>query len=369
MLPARILGKSVRIVFRQGDGAPLRIQPKVSEVKGKLDHPALFSVEKGTLELQSAVIEATQTAKAGTPPWIVYARNSNVILKGCQLSGPMQQDLPQFQGLITWSTTGSDAAASRVDSPVLSVNDSVLMSTGVGIRFQSAEGNLFLQNCIVAIRGYGIDLQPIRTGTRLLAVVDLQHVSLSASKAAFRVEAVTGDETIDSPMRLFVENCAVVPPLEFKPGETAESTVIECAGPAISKKQIEWWGTSNGFAKELKSLIRESGNDPVNSTSGWHALWGESRDMRLLTGPKGVHLKAGLPNKWTSLKPISFLLDPTSAGATWAEGGRPVGADVRAIEELASALKATSETKPGMSGQKPKSGPPAPVGKKNNPGF
>ena len=365
MLPARIVGKSLRIVFRQGEGAPLRIQPKVSDSKGKIDGSALFSIEKGTLELQSAVIESSQTAKTGAPAWLIFARNSNLVLNDCQLSGPMQQELPQFQGLIVWSTTILDEALSRQDAPILSVQDSVLMSTGVGIRFQSAMGNLFLRNCIVAVRGYGIDLQPVTTGTALLPVIDLQQVTLSASKAAFRVEAVTPDIAITSPMRLFVENCAVVSPLEFKPGEAAESAIVECAGPVVTNKQLQWWGTSNGFAKELKVFLRESGTEPVVSTAGWHAVWGETNDLRLLTGPKGVQLKVALPNRWTSLKPLSFLLDPTSAGATWAEGGRPIGADLNVIEELASSRKMSSEAKAGTSGPSTKSGTAPPIGKKN----
>ena len=365
MLPARIEGKSLRIVFRQGEGAPLRIQPKTYDQKGRPDQPGLFSIEKGTLELQSAVLETTQSARGSAPPWLIFSRNGSVILRGCQLSGPLQQELPQHQGLITWTMTAQNHPAAEVDQHFLSVSDSLLMTTGVGIRFQSGSGNLFLRNCIIATRGHGIDLQPFRTGSSLLPAIDLQNVTFSAAKAAFRVEAASGPEAVDSPMRLFIDQCAFVTPLEIKPGDAADSTVMECVGPVIEQKQIEWWGNSNGFAKELKSFLRHSGKDPVVSASGWHTVWGESSDIRLLTGPKGVHLKNTLPNKWPNLKAGSFMLDPTSGSASWAEGGRPIGADVRTVEELAVARKNSIEAKPGMPGPAQKTGDPKPTGKKN----
>ena len=357
------MGKSVRIVFRQGDGAPLRILPKVNDQKGKSDFPGLFSVEKGTLEIEAAVLESSQSAKPGTPPWVIFARNSNLILRACQLNGPMVQDLPHHQGLIEWGTTVQSQPMPGVEPNFLSINDSVLLSTGVGVRFQSVAGNLFLRNCIFGIRGVGVDLQPIRVGANLASAADIQHVSFATSKAAIRIEAASGSEAVGTPMRLFVDNCAILPPLEFKPDDAAQSTVVEFAGPVIEQKQIEWWGSSNGFAKELKSLLRQSGADPITSASGWTGVWGESNEVRLLTGPKGVQLKTTLPGKWTGLKANSFMLDPTSAGATWAEDGNPVGADIRQLEDAMIARKVSGETRPGSTA-KPAT-PPATTSKKN----
>ena len=368
MQPARIVGKSLRIIFRQGDGPPLKIQPKTQDAKSRTENPGLFTIERGTLDLQSASLEALQTAKNGAAtPWLIYARNANIILRGCQLSGPLMQDLEQHQGLIQWSTTAPNSPVVGVDPNYLSVNDSFLMSTGIGIRLQTATGRLFVRNSIVAIRGYGIDLQPIRTETALLPVVDLEHTTFSTTKAAIRVEAPTGNDPITSPMRIFADSCAVVAPLEFKPGEVSGSTIVECAGPVIEQKQVEWWGTSNGFSKEIKSFLVESGKEPVLSAAGWTTAWGESNDVRLLTGLKGVHLNKALPNKWILLKPFSFMLDPNSPGATWAEGGRPIGADIRSIEESIVAKKISNDKK-SMNGQTQPSATPT-VGGKKNVGF
>ena len=369
MQPARILGKSLRVVFRQADGPPLKIQPKIQDAKSRTENPGLFTIEKGTLELQSASLEAPQTPKVGAAtPWLIYARNANVILRGCQLSGPTLQDLDQHQGLIQWSTIAPSAPITGIEPNFLSINDSFLMSTGVGIRLQTATGRLFLRNSIIAVRGYGIDLQPIRTGTNLLPIVDLEHTTFSTTKAAIRIEAPTGSDHITSPMRIFADSCAFVAPLEFKPGETSDSTIVECVGPVIEQKQVEWWGTSNGFTKDVKSLLLQSGKEPVSTASAWATTWGEPNDVRLLTVSKGVNLNKALPNKWILLKPYSFLLDPNSPGATWAEGGRPIGADIRSIEESIVAKKASNDKQP-MNGQITKPGTQPSVGGKKNVGF
>ena len=367
MQPARITGKAVRIVFLQSEGAPLKMQLKQSEGKSRADGLGLFTVENGSLDLQSAVLEASSNSKMNPLPWMIHSSNSSVILRGCQLSGPQLQDLPQHQGLIVWRTTTPYTPPPGSDPIHLAVMDSVLMTTGAGIRFQAATGQLFVRNSIIAVRGYGIDLQPIRTGTTLLPVIDLQHATFSASKAAIRIEAASGTETIDTPMRLFIDSCAVVAPLEFKPGEAAESTVVECAGPVLDQKQVEWWGTANGFGKEIKSFLRQSNKEPINTVSNWLNTWGVSNDFRLLTGIKGVQLKSGIPSKWPLLKVGSFQLDPNSAGATWGANGRPVGADVRGVEELLAAKKGTTDTKGGTPATKSSTSPQ--VGGKKNVGF
>ena len=369
MLPAKIKEKSVRIVFKSGDGPQLKLQPKIlNEFKANPDTPGLFTVENGQLEMHSALIEASQSTRGSPPPWLIHSRNSTVILRGCLLGGPAAQELESHQGLIAWSTTTAKPPATAVEPEYLSLSDSLLMSSGTGIRFQTASGRLFLRNCIVAIRGNGLDLQPFRTDASLLPTVDLQHVTFSTSKAAIRIEAATGSDEIVSPMQIFTDFSAIVQPLEIKPGDADQSTVIDCAGPVLAQKQIEWWGHSNGFAKELKSLIRQSDASPLTSVEQWHKTWGEASDYRLLTGSKGIQLGSSLPNKWTNMKATSFLLSPNSIGATWADNGRPVGADIRAIEETFLAKKGTPDMKTGSTTTPPKPGTgtqPPPNTKKN----
>ena len=358
MSPVKISGRSVRVIFHQADGPPLKLQPKIPDQKAKPDFVGLFNIENGSLDLQSGILEAAQSLKGAAPPWLINAKNASVIIRGCQLNGPLLQDLEQHQGLIQWTTTATTPPTPGTELPFLSINDSLLLSTGVGIRAECSQGNVFLRNSIVAVRGSGITIVPVRTNNKYLANVDLQHVTFSATKAAIRIEAAGGTEEFPSPMRLYIDYCAVVPPLAFKADEARDAAVAECVGPVREQKQIEWWGTSNGIGKEVRVWLRQSTSEPIASLAGWNVAWGEAHVVRMLTETKGVHLNLALPTKWLSLKAISFALDPKSAGATWADGGGPVGADIRGIDDAMAATKAAAETKSGSTNAAPKNQAP-----------
>ncbi len=366
MSPAKVEGKSLRVVFRQIDGTQLKLQVKMSDGKAP-DAMAVFSITRGSLELTNAVLEGSAAVKASAPPWLVHASEATLVLNGCRLQGS-ETDGPHQQGLIRW--TAAVPAAPVADPPVLVCRDSYLTGFGCGIRVESGQGHVILRNSIVAIRGDGLDLRPVRAGNALLTSVDAEHVTFSTGGAAIRVSAaIGGDQPVGSPLRLFVERCAVVPPLVFKAGEAGSATLLKCEGPVVEQKQIEWWGSSNGAAKQVVHLLHRDG-DPAGisdktGVAAWRQLWGKSNDLRMLSGDKGIYLAGELPNRWKDLRPTSFELHKSCQGATWAEG-RPIGANVRGVDDASLAKKAGPETTPGSKVATPGTTTP---GNKKNPGF
>ncbi len=363
MTPAKIEGKSLRIVFRQIDGTPLRLQAKTSEGKAP-DAMAVFSITRGSLELTNAVLEGTTGAKPSSPPWLVHASEATLVLNGCRLQGS-ETDGPHQQGLIRWSVAAP--AAPAADPPALVCRDSYLTGFGCGIRVESGQGHVILKNSIVAIRGDGLDLRPIRAGDALLTAIDAEHVTFSTGGAAIRVSAAVGsDQPVSSPLRLFVERCAVVPPLVFKAGEAGSAALLRCEGPVLEQKQIEWWGASNGVAKQVVHFLHcdgdSSGTSDKTGLAAWRQLWGKSNDQRMLAGDKGVYLAGELPIKWKDLRPSSFELHKSSQAVSWAEG-KPIGANVRGVDEVSIAKKAGPESTPGSKTVTP--GTTTPVNKKN----
>ena len=184
--------------------------------------------------------------------------------------------------------------------------------------------------------------------------------------------AAGSDEPASSPLRLFLDNCAMVPPLVFKPGEADAATLLECAGPVLEQQQLEWWGLSNGVAKQVvRFLHREPESSDVatqSSLAGWRQTWSKSNDIKLLTGDRGVYLVRELPNKWKDLRASSFELDKASQAATWASGGKPIGANIRGVEEATIVKKAGVEaTAPKVPVASGKTAPPVtnPNTKKN----
>lgn len=369
MSPAKVDGKSVRVVFRQTDGNPLKLQPKTGEGKSA-ESAAMFSIARGKLELTNAVLEGSPTPKLTTPAWLIQATDASVVLNGCRLQGS-EIDGPHQQGLIRWLTSAQTPVSS--EPPVLLCRDSFLSGSGSGIRVEGGSGHLFIRNSIVALRGDALDLRPSRIGSELRTVIDADHVTFSASGAVFRVQAAAGsDEPASSPLRLFLDNCAMVPPLVFKPGEADAATLLECAGPVLEQQQLEWWGLSNGVAKQVvRFLHREPESSDVatqSSLAGWRQTWSKSNDIKLLTGDRGVYLVRELPNKWKDLRASSFELDKASQAATWASGGKPIGANIRGVEEATIVKKAGTEaTTPKTPVAGGKTAPPTstPATKKN----
>ena len=362
MSPARVSNKSVRIVFQQieGNSNALRITAKGTDAKSKSDFPALFTVENGVLELESIVIDALQSSRSGASPWLISAKDASICLKGCQLDGPLSADLEQHQGLIQWISRGGESAGVAAVQPALQIVDCLLMSTGTGVKADWNYGNIIIKNSILAVRGNAIDLQMGSSLSSQSPTVTLEHVTFSASKAAIRVEQ-SDSPTTSSPVQFYVDWCAVVPPLEFKQGEANASTIIESVGVPIDRQRIQWWGNSNGVAKEVQSWLRQPNTEPIRTIAGWNSIWGESSELRFLTANDGIRLEDHLPSKWTSIKAESFTLEPSSPGARWAEGGRPVGVDLYRLKESLASKSVAKDTKMSSS---PKPVPaPKPAGK------
>lgn len=360
MTPVKVIDKSLRIVFFS-DGN-LKIAAKAGDKKQDL--PALISIENGTLEIESMTLDAAQAPKAGATGWLIEATNANLYLKGCHLNGPLQNDLEQHKGLIHWTTTEEGKPAKDSELPIFSLTDCLLMSPGVGIKSDCARGKFFIQNSILAIRGAGLDVNLTGVGTAVPPVFCLEHVSVSASRSAIRLERSI-DAPLASPARVFVEDCAFVAPLDFKDHEAREATAIECAGTLMSPHQVEWWGNSNAFSKEIAGWFKRPDGTLVQSAADWTEIWGESSDVRLLTDPAGLQLQIPLPTKWRDLKASSFIIDPYCSAATWALDGHEVGANIKAIEEAIDPRKPIAEPKPSTT--KPAQ-PSRPVGKQQ-PGF
>lgn len=342
MSPAKIDGKSARIVFKQSDGASLKVipqSPKGAE-NSKTVPSALISVTRGTLELTNGVIEGSSNTKTGTPEWLVQATDATVIINGCRLLGPDVEGTKQV-GLIRWST-----AAGQPSGASLVIRDSFLVGPGCGIRAECGQGAIFLRNSVLAVRGDAIDLRPVRSGNALLSSLDAENVTISATNAAIRFEAAPGTEPVTSPIRLFVEKCIFAPPLMLKPSDAASATLLQCVGPVIEQHQLEWWGAANGVAKRVVHLVRRDGDSDIPSDektglSAWRKLWDKGSSIRMLTGDKGVYLSGELPTKWRDLKPASFELHKGSQAATWADGGRAIGANTTSVEESTTAKKSS----------------------------
>jgi hypothetical protein len=351
MTPVKLDGKSVRIIFRQTEGTSLKLQPAPPKGAdaGKVALPALIVITRGTLELTNAVLEGSANLKTA-PEWLIQATDATVILNGCRLLGP-ETDGSRQVGLIRWITAVPGEPAAE-QPPALVIRECLLAGPGCGIRAECGQGPLIFRNTVIAVRGDAIDLRPLRTGNALLPVLDAENLTVSATNAVIRFEAAPGKDPIETPMRLFLERCVFAPPLAFKAGEASAATLLLGVGPAIEQRQVEWWGASNGVARQVVHLIRRDGDggppsDERTGLTAWRKLWDKAGSLRMLTGDKGVYLAGELPVRWRDLKPTSFTIHRNAQAASWGDGGRSIGANTQSVEE-ASVAKRGDANKPNI---------------------
>lgn len=348
MTPVKIEGKGVRIVFRQVEGSPpLLMQPRVTD--GRAGPQALITVEKGGLELVGASLAQLASTREGVPEHLIVARDSQLLIRQCQLMGPAV-DGAQHRGLIRWISSEESAVSSN--PPVLVIADSLLYSPGHLIRAEGAAGNLFLRNSILVARGLGLDLAPTRVGDAVPLTVDIRRCTLAATQSAIRVEPIQPDGDVRRPFRLYVDETAFAGPFVVKNGEAERAAVLLCDAAALQRNQVEWWGRANGVAPEIQRFLGRDGDvqNSAGTLAEWQAALGADRDVQLLTGDQGVYYATPLSTSYKSIKPQAFALHRSAKASTWGDGGRPIGA------ETSSVGPDGSPSLPGDAGPKP---PPA----------
>jgi len=365
MTPARIDGKALRIEFRQGEGAPLKLQPKTG-TGASPESDGLFHVTRGTLDVTNGNFESPQTAKQSLPPWLIAASDSNVILRGCRLQGSDAEGSNQL-GLIQWTTTTTPDGSSLPN--VMVCLNSYLVGAGTGINAKVASGSIYMMNSIVAVKGDGVELVPVAMGTKLLSNLVAEHVTFSTTSAAIRMHSAVGNnESLTTPVHVFVEQSAILSLPGSRSGESAEPTFIRLDGPVIDLKQLEWFGSSNGVSKQIIHLLYQDEKSAAKTgLEVWKETFGNPADERLLTGDDGVYLQSTLPTKFRELKPSSFTLHNVCRGSTWSEGGGPIGAGIDELEKMSTPRKGTtSPTTPSGTTRKT---PANPIPPKKNVGF
>ncbi|MDZ4688237.1 MAG: hypothetical protein SH850_24450, partial [Planctomycetaceae bacterium] len=263
MTPVTLSGRSVKIVFRQTDpDKPLRLV--VKEPAKPAD--GLFQVRDGSLELEGLRWQVLEV-KPSTPKWLVSAVDSRVVIRDCELLGPEAATTP-FEGVIRF-----EATAEQANRPQLGLFDSYLHAPGTLIRVEASDAGVFLNNCVLAARGVAIDSRPRAIGERLPLTFDLTNCTLSAQNTVVRATGATSlSGPAAWPSRWFVDNCVFAPPIELRAGDASTPTVLTFVGPVVERREIEWWGRSNGAAREIKYWLRPEGSLPAADKSN-HDAW------------------------------------------------------------------------------------------------
>lgn len=351
MSPVQLRSRQLRIIFRQADGAPLKILPKDA---GK-DLEALIRIERGSIEIENLRYQPPEP-RPTLPAWFLAAVDSHVIFRQCEFIGPEKLTAPYLGG-VKFTT----AVAAPSQPPTLSIMHCLMQTPGTMLRIEGGAAAVFVRNSVLVSRGTLLDVRPTAVQDALPVSIDLVQSTLTATDTVFHqlVTPLTSAPTTNG-VQYFVENCAFGPPFSVRPGEANAPTLMTLSGSVRDQQQLVWWGQSNGVSRDVRTLLRTVNPDaaPVTDAAAWSEMWGEGHDLHLLAVADGIIPRDPLPTKRESLKPSSYAWHSASKAVTWADG-RAIGADTKVLENLgpqkvapepaaANAKKATAPTvKPG----------------------
>jgi hypothetical protein len=321
MSPVRLVGKSWKIVGPAQGESQLTFSPK-SVVS---DLAALIDVEGGAIELENLRFQLPAGKKTGISS-LIGGRGGKLSLDNVSLQGVWSDDA--LAAALTWSSGDADSR--------LTCRDCFVVNGGNAVRLDMGAADVFFENTLLVARGHALDLRP---GAAPAGSIVALHTTFSAVQGAIHVQGATGATGVH---RCYIDRCIFAPPLAAKADEGA-ATVLRLADPSQDLARIEWWGTENGIAPEIRSLIRGDAEPPAESADitlqKWKSTWSREQETRLLTGAGGVVLKPEAGSKSGPVKPTQFALDPKSKAQTWSDDGTAIGADIGRIDVPKPAAK------------------------------
>jgi len=333
MSPVKLTRKNWKIVGKPQEGVPLAFTPK--SVSSNL--ASLLTVDGGDVELVNLRFQLPASKKTNLTS-LIAGQGSRLTLQNVSLQG-VWSDTDAIETLLSWTgiSGGSPHAA-----PMLVCRDCLLTNGGSTIRIDLGSEPVFLGNSLLVSREHALDLRlGVLPAGQAAGPLVVDHVTLSAAQSALHVQS-SSPAAGQGAHRLYVNRCVFAPPLTVRSDDGA-ATVLRLADTA-DLARIEWWGTSNGIAEEIASLVRgdaePAASSPAEGLARWQATWSAEQDHRLLTGAGGVVLKPDAGNsKPGTIKPSQFALDSTSKAKRWGDDGSAIGADIQRIDLSAPAAK------------------------------
>jgi hypothetical protein len=342
--PFRVAGRSLRIRFEQGNGPPLSLVPKTI---GRARPQWIMLAEQGGLHLEGAALQIDQAAARAGFQTMFSVVDSQLRLDRCRLLDA-NPNPAEDAVLVDWVGTTNGAA--------LTVFQSSLQGTGAPVRVAGSRGRIVMDNVLLAGGRAAMHVAPQAADGGCSIDIDWNHVTAASNGPAIDFRLPAEDAAWNRKLRMFVENSAFL--ASSTAGEKSDqSRVAGAEPPGNTAKCVEWWGRSNGFSSNLGGWFRgETTSSPPGEQ--WAALWGADAESRLLSTLDGIAV-AGATIRGEADDPARFELLPGCRGATWGDGGTPLGILLGQLAVNPTLRPAQSSApaparKPGTPGAKPK---------------
>ena len=329
--PFVVRQKRVQIVFEQGEGTPLVLQPGYKTEPNAANPPAWFSVEDGQLTLTNGAFRMVVSKTRTYPDRFLQMTGGLAAIRRCRVEGidaawPIIDTLPS-QGHAP---------------PQLLVDQSLIVGTKSIVRVGTEESVIEVRGSILfSSVGVAVTLDAGAAGSQC----SLLSSTVSAGKSVYQVQPVGAG----GPVQLF-----------------SYSTVFQGGGVMsleTDASSIQWWGFENAYASGLKTfLITRGVTKAQDFASDWAQGWGAGHELLPVYGTNSTLLPT--PSSTLSeVSPESFQLHADCAAALAGPTGLGLGALLSQVGP--ATVSPATGTGPGKT---PSKG--VPVGPKPaNPGF
>ncbi len=337
-----VRNKSLQLWFKRSGTMPVTVEPRVfkQRLNDQDGYNAFITVENGSLEIVNGNFSIPSTSHAALPRWFLSIRDGSFSFRNCYLQGPMI-DNTSFRGWIEWTSSRQLMSKRTATGPPnfgVLVN-SYLVSAGKVMKADFRRRQFFIKNCLLVSLDELFELSLIGFDSTISASFDISRSTLSATNSVFRIRSskLSGPATV--PLTFYVDETVFGPPIKLSRIARPQTTLLTCADSVRQNRQIDWWGTSNGYAFDIKyfqSPPSSSSDRPrQNFESSWCKNWEPTRIFRPLSGPDGIRLKKNQLQR-SKVAASDFELDSSSRAATWAEGETAIGANVNRWKRLDS---------------------------------
>ncbi|HUG18925.1 MAG TPA: serine/threonine-protein kinase [Planctomycetaceae bacterium] len=316
--PIVVEGKSLTLEFAEGVDKSFVLEPHPRE-----PGEAMISVRNGSLRLKNIHLALPNRTKEPLPNWAVSVEHGSLFVEGCELLGCTVEN-ESYRGLIRWETAGTQSRStspSSLHGHVLKI-ESTFMHTGeTALELHPGGSLVSLKNCLITSTGPALLLELSNAEP---TTFDVGSSTFASSEAIVQIANAPAES--DSPAGYFFwRNNVIAPPFPAAQ-EAPRATFLAADRNWSDPNNLFWWEKSNGYSPLLSCYFRdpERGSPAQDFAKDWMHVWGENRIRKALTGPEGVIMKSGYPERG-KIAVSNFLLDEKSRAHSMLPG--PLGID------------------------------------------
>lgn len=285
--PLRMQGIAELVLFfepaRDAKTEPLTL---TVDPKGVLDRPALFEVDRGSLELIGAHVRLENSKSAIMPPHIIKVVGGNVFLHRCQLQGPLGKSPDAFRSLIALAGPAREPLVCRLSECVLLSGKGVVHTGGAAVR-------LWARNNVVLALGDALQLDLAGALESGQTMCQLDSNTWALRRALFALKAGPYLDDRSDPVLFNAAANYFTDPFGEQP---AQSTMLRIPEPLLSRGQLVWQGKGNAFDRRLESFFAMVGRPAAEkqALADWLQLWGRAGEQDALVVEPGTAIKSTL---------------------------------------------------------------------------